>query len=360
MWRLIEAVGVAMMQGCGLGRTRALGHPAPMTRMLAQRDHLFTEATLLERELAVFRAQRRAKPPSWRPQCAREQRAEILQLAALRGWTATQAADRFGLHPNTIRNWRRALGVKRRVDQLLGEPPWNRLHAAVRWTVHEIRRLCPEREFGTQTIARHMIRAGIQISRTSVRRILEEERAKPDRRRRAIARPSPPTAETLFEHLLKPREPHAVWRIDLTEIQVLWQRCEVAAVIDGCSRMLLALRAFDRRPTSADMIRLVGQVILDERAAPRFLNSDHGTQFRGRFQRVCQSWGATHVRGTVGVWQLNAEVERFFRTLKAWQRRAWMAPRRHRSSVAWTRSGCGTTTTGRTQRTARSRRERLR
>ena len=26
------------------------------------------------------------------------------------------------------------------------------------------------------------------------------------------------------------------------------------------------------------------------------------------------------------MWQLNAKVERFFRTFKTWQRRAWMAP----------------------------------
>lgn len=59
---------------------------------------------------------------------------------------------------------------------------------------------------------------------------------------------------------------------------------------------------------------------------PRFLISDHGSQFRSAFGRSCKRYRITHIRGSVGVWQLNAKVERFFRTLKTWQRRTWMAP----------------------------------
>lgn len=327
LWHLIEAIAVAMAQRYGLARSRALCHPAPMTRMLAQRDHLFSEAALLERELAIFRAQRLAKAPRRRPQFGPGQRAEILQLTTLRGWTAKQAADRFGLHPNTIRNWRKALRDRSRSEQLFAEPPWNRLHTAVRWTVHEIRRLCPEREFGTRTIARHMIRAGIQISRTSIRRILEEEQAKTDHRQRVTLRASPPNSDASLQHLMNPRIPHAVWHIDLTELRVLWRRFEVAAVLDSFSRKLLALRVFDRRPTSEDLIQLVDRVVKDEGTSPRFVIIDHGAQFRKQFSRACEQWEATHVRGKVGVWQLNSKVERIFRTVKSWQRRTWMAPR---------------------------------
>lgn len=307
-----------MAQGYGLARTRALSHPAPMTRLLGQRDHLHTEAALLERELAVFRAQRLAKAPRHRSHFAPEQRAEILKLAVLRGWTAKETAARFGLHPNTIRNWKRAIRDKRRSDELIGTPPSNRLHAAVRWTVHEIRRLCPEREFGTRTIARHMIRAGIQISRTSVRRILEEERSKPDRKRAAVACPTPPCQDRAPEHLLQPRSPHQVWHVDITEIRVLWRRFEVAAVLDGHSRKAIALRIFDHRPRTSDLASLLDEAMELERAVPRYLISDHGSQFRTGFTEHCQRLGIRHVRGKVSVWQLNAKVERFFRTVKQW------------------------------------------
>jgi len=324
LWHLIESVVVAMAQGYGLARVRALSHPSAMIRMLAQRDHLHSEASLLEREVAIFRAQRLAKVPRRRAQFAPEQRAEILQLIALRGWSAKFAASRFGLHPNTIRNWKRLLRDKHKSERRFGEPPWNRLHDAVRWTVREIRRLCPEREFGTRTIARHMLRAGIQISRASVRRILEEERSRSNRARRALA--TPPARDRSLRHLMDPCLPHTVWHIDLTELRVLWCRFEVAAVLDGYSRKLLVLRVFHHRPTSVDMIRLIGRCVRHEGRSPRFIISDHGAQFRNSFGRACEQRGIKHVRGKVGVWQLNAKIERFFRTLKAWQRRAWIAP----------------------------------
>jgi len=279
LWHLIESVAVAMAQGYGLARVRAFSHPSAMIRMLAQRDHLHSEASLLEREVAIFRAQRLAKVPRRRAQFAPEQRGEILQLIAFRGWSAKYAASRFGLHPNTIRNWKRLLRDKHQAEHRFGEPPWNRLHDAVRWTVHEIRRLCLEREFGTRTIARHMLRAGIQISRASVRRILEEELARPNRASQAVVVAMPADTDRSLRHLMDPRSPHAVWHIDLTELRVLWCRFEVAAVLDGYSRKLLALRVFHHRPTSDDMIRLIGRCIRHEGRSPRFIISDHGAQF---------------------------------------------------------------------------------
>jgi len=127
---------------------------------------------------------------------------------------------------------------------------------------------------------------------------------------------------------MNPTKPHAVWHTDLTEIRVLGQRYEIAAVLDGYSRILLAIQVFDRLPTSTDMVRLIGRCVRDEGRSPRFIISDHGSQFRNQFGCACERWGITHVRGKVGVWQLNAKIERFFRTLKAWQRTAWIVPNR--------------------------------
>lgn len=62
-----------------------------------------------------------------------------------------------------------------------------------------------------------MIRAGILISRTSIRRNLEEERSKSDRWQRHV--PVPVAADAT--HLLNPKAPHFVWHTDLTEVRVL-------------------------------------------------------------------------------------------------------------------------------------------
>jgi len=321
VWHLIDSVAAAIAQSYGIARARALTNPMAAVRIRAHRDHLYTEAALLERELVIFRSQRLAKPPRERPHFSPEQRAEIMQLAALRQWSAAYTARRFGLHENTIRSWKKAMLSKRRADELLGAPPWNRLHEAVRHTVHELRKLCPEREFGTRSIARHMVRAGITISRASVRRILEEELIKPDPKPRGT-----PPARVHDCPLLRPKGPHEVWHTDITEMRVLWKKFEVAAVLDGYSRKLLAIRAFARRPTTRDMMLLVKEAVRREGQAARFLISDRGSQFRRRFSEGCHAEGIKHVKCKVRCWQLNAKIERFFRTMKIWTRAAWMVP----------------------------------
>ncbi len=322
VWHLVDSVATAMSQSYGIARARALNNPLELVRMKAQRDHLYTESALLEREIEIFRSSRLAKPPRERPHFTPEQRAQIMQLAALRQWSTKQTADRFGLHANTINSWKKALLNKDRVNQLLGSPPWNRLHDAVRQTVHEIRKLCPENDFGTRSIARQMVRAGIQISRASVRRILEEDFVEPGRGNR----PAPALPSIRAEHLLKPDRPHHVWHTDITEIRVLWKRFEIAAVLDGYSRKLLAIRAFARRPNTHDMNLLIKEAVWQSEAYPKFLISDHGSQFRRRFKEACDKQGIKHVRGQVRAWQINAKVERFFRTLKSWMRSTWMIP----------------------------------
>jgi len=88
--------------------------------MKAQRDHLYTEAALLERELEIFRTQRLSKPLRQRPHFSPEQRAEIMQLAALRQWSNAYNAPRFGFHKITIGGWRSVLLNKHHANELLG------------------------------------------------------------------------------------------------------------------------------------------------------------------------------------------------------------------------------------------------
>ena len=320
VWLLVDAVAVLFARSYMLARTRAISHVSPMARMLGLRDHAHSEAALLERELAVFRSHRRHPPPGRRPHYAPEELSEILLIGRLRGWSSKDLADRFIVHPNTIRGWRRTLNRRHHAQRLIGEPPWNKLHAAVRGLVHEIRRLCPEREFGTRTIARHIIRAGIRISRTSVRRILEEE---PPKRRSLAARAGPPEEiNPASDQLLRPAEPNRVWHADLTEIRVLWARFQIMAVLDGYSRKLLALVAFRGSASTRDLLRIIRTAVRETGTAPRFLITDHGPQFKKVCRAAARSLGTTPVHSRVGGWQLNAKIERQFRTMKHWRRRA--------------------------------------
>ena len=321
LWNLVDAVSILFMHAYMAARARAFGHPSPMVRVLAQRDHAYTDSVLLERELAIFRSQRQSRPAKRRPHYAPQERAEIPQLMRLRGWSTKETAARFIVHPNTIRNWKRALRDKLKADDLVGAPPWNRLHEGVRWLVHEIRLLCPERDFGTRTIARHIMRAGIQISRASVRRILEEEQ--PPRSRTCESKAS--HARTAPDHFFNPPRPNHVWHMDMTVLRVLWMRFEVAAIIDGFSRKIVGLRIFRGSPTTADLIRLVDEAVIHN-AAPQFIVTDRGGQFQKVFREALADRGILRARGRAQTWQFNAKVERLFWSLKRWCRVSLLVP----------------------------------
>ena len=216
MWALADHVATLFACAATTARARMLAHASPLVRVMGQRDALHAETSLLERELTVFRSQRFRKPSKQRPFYAPEERAEILQVMRLRGWSPKEAGERFVVHPNTIWNWLKAVDDKVRSERLIGGPPWNRLHDCVRWLIQEIRLVFPEPEFGARMIARHILRAGIQVSRTTIRRVLQEEIPKP---RKQIMDPTRVTEAP--PHVQHPRSPNQVWHLDVTSLRVL-------------------------------------------------------------------------------------------------------------------------------------------
>jgi len=316
VWAVADGIATIFMCAAVTARARMLEHASPLVRLMGQRDAIYHDASLLERELAILRGQRQRKPAHQRPHYSPSERAQILEVTKLQRWSAKEAGARFVVHPNTIRNWQDAVDDKLRADRLLGGPPWNRLHDGIRRLVHEIREAFPEPEFGTRTIARHIVRAGIKVSRTSIRRVLQEEPPKP------VKHYQESRVTTAPDHIRHPKRPNQVWHIDMTEIRVLWKKIEIAAIIDGFSRKIITMKAFGRRPTSDDLSELIEASIQSGGVSPRFLVTDHGSQFRAHFHQSIESLGITHVRCQVRTWQLNAKVERVFRDVKAWARRS--------------------------------------
>ena len=194
---------------------------------------------------------------------------------------------------------------------------WNRIDDVIRWAVHELRRLCPEPEFGTRWIARQLLRASVQISRSTVQRVLREP--KPPRPRRP-ARPAMalPMGKEPY-HLLRPEWINRVWHVDLLPLQVLWFRVHVSAIQDGFSRRLLCLRVSLRTPRARDMVALARSVAR-KFGKPRFVITDHGPQFRQQFRSAVRDRGIIPVQARVRAPYLNGKIERVFRTLRVWWR----------------------------------------
>jgi transposase InsO family protein len=102
-------------------------------------------------------------------------------------------------------------------------------------------------------------------------------------------------------------------------VDFFFVRYYVAAVLDGFSRQLLGLRVFHDAPASMDAWRLV-KACIAEFGAPRFLVTDHGCQFRAWFRRLAEKRGVALVKGRKRSCQFNGKDERFFKTLRVWQR----------------------------------------
>jgi hypothetical protein len=111
------------------------------------------------------------------------------------------------------------------------------------------------------------MRAGVKISRASVRRILEEE---PPEREPESHEPEKKEEESKPCSLLKPKATNETWHLDLTTIQFLWFHWTIVGLMDGFSRKLLALKLFARIPSTDQIVRVVRKAVRDE-GTPRFL-----------------------------------------------------------------------------------------
>ena len=128
--QFIDAIAIAVAQGCMLASARPVSHPSPILRLAAVRDAVAWETALLERGLAVFRQERERVPAKQRPHYTPTHRLETLQIMRLRHWSATETARRFVLHPNTIHGWLKQLRNDGPSSRLFTKPVWNRLHIA--------------------------------------------------------------------------------------------------------------------------------------------------------------------------------------------------------------------------------------
>ena len=314
---LVDSMAILLSQAYQLARARLASAGSPVLRLMVQRDQEVTEGDLLRREVEIFQAQREGLLPHRRPDYSPTQGLAILQLRRLRGWSIRKTAEHFVVHRNTIRAWIWAAEGKGRPSLLNGAVVWNRIDDAVRWAAHELRRLCPEPEFGTRSIARQVLRASIQISRSTVQRVLREP--KPPRSHR----PAKPAMATPLGkkpyHLLRPERINRVWHVDLLSLQILWFRLTVAAILDGFSRRFLCLRVYRRTPRARDMAALVRRAA-KQFGKPRFVITDHGTQFRQQFRSAMKKIGIIPVQARVRAPFLNGKIERAFRTFRVWWR----------------------------------------
>ena len=271
--------------------------------LLAATDRVATSVRL-EHELALLREELRIKDarlervlPHRRPHYPAVERLAILELRAARGWSAAQTAERFFVTEATVASWMMRLDEDGPEALVQTPEPVNRFPDLVAHLVRRLKVLCPA--MGTARIAAVLSRAGLQLGRTTVRRMLK-------RRPRRVA----PAATVHSGRRIRSSRPNHIWLVDLTTVPTLagfwipclpWSLpqlwpfcCWVAVGVDHFSRRIMGVRVFRIRPTAkavsaflASMIRAAGQ-------SPRHLITDRGREFTARsFRRGCGPSGCS-------------------------------------------------------------------
>lgn len=315
--RLVEAIASALKLSFLVSSQRAHSSPSATERALADLSAANETIRMQQRIIDLLSARMSRIKPSERPRYLPEERLSILLLMQWNPWSTKEAAKIFLVSHGAICRWLRVWRGRTDPGLFFGKPPWNRLSDGVRDLVHHLRELCPEPEVGYRTLANWLKKAGIAISRSSVQRFLREKPRK--RPSAAPTKASEASTDTVPFNILRPAKPNRTWHLDLTTIRVLWLTFHVAMLLDGYSRKVLALRVFRSEPKSREIARLVRRAYKDH-GQPRFLVTDHGSQFRSAFRKAIETDRTELVKGKVRSCTFNGKVERFAKSLKLWQR----------------------------------------
>ncbi len=115
---------------------------------------------------------------------------------------------------------------------------------------------------------------------------------------------------------VQPLAPHEHWHVDFSYLNIGGVFYFLCAVLDGCSRMIVA---WDIRTT---MREIDSEIVLQKareaypEARPRII-TDQGSQFKSReFKSFISQWQASHVMTSPYYPQSNGKLERFHQTLK--------------------------------------------
>jgi transposase InsO family protein len=263
----------------------------------------------LERAIALLQARMERIDSRHRNRYTPAERFGIVLFKQTYSLTAEQAARLFVVSSQTINRW---------VDQAVREPGKNTIGSLLKAVPPLMRYSDVVRDAVTQMeemgfggslrIAQTLARAGIRLSRETVRRWRKEPRP-----------PRPPIhPKRRLGPMLAAKHPNHIWMLDITEITGLFGlfRFKLAVVMDVFSRMPVAGKVFTSEPSADEMSGLV-RYAAARQGAPKHFVSDQGAQFTSSLLRatltalgIKQRFGAIGATGSIAI------IERFWRTLK--------------------------------------------
>jgi putative transposase len=171
--------------------------------------------------------------------------------------------------------------------------------------------------FAGSRMLRGMLKAeGREVGRLHVAKLMKRMGIEALYRRPRTTKPAP--GHKVYPYLLRNMEitrPNQVWAMDITYVPMARGFVYLAAVIDWCSRRVLAWRL--SITLSADFCIEALEEALARHGRPDIFNTDQGSQFTSiDFIEVLKAAGIAISMDGKGAWRDNIFVERLWRTIK--------------------------------------------
>ena len=282
-------------------------------RLRCENDRLRGEVEMLKKELAIKDSRFARLEPKKRPHYTSDERLEILTLRAMRGWSNTQVAQHFHVTVQTIINWMNGVEAGEDSKVAFAAKP-NRYPDFVRYVVPQFKSFCPM--LGRHKIAEVLCRAGLHLSASTVKWIIDQPPISPPELSTAPDGPESPKIKAWYSN--------HVWLVDLTVVlstdglwtpwppnaltQVHPYSWYVMLVIDHFSRRIMGFDVFEQNPTAAQVEAAMLRIFEANGVKPKYLISDQGSQFvAAEFQAWCkaneikQRFGAIGKHGSIAV-----------------------------------------------------------
>jgi transcriptional regulator with XRE-family HTH domain len=131
---------------------------------------------MLQREIAIKDSRLKRIDPKKRPHYLPTERLEILAIRAMRGWSHAQVAKRFQVTIQTVINW--VHGVEDGDVTVQMQESVNKYPVFVQYIVQQLKSFCLM--LGWYKIADILARAGLHLSASKVKRMIDEPPIEPD------------------------------------------------------------------------------------------------------------------------------------------------------------------------------------
>ena len=174
---------------------------------------------------------------------------------------------------------------------------------------------------GSRELAKKLSEEGLPISRHQARKLMMQLKLVVKQRvaykATTVRKHSDAVAENLLNQNFNPMAPNQVWAGDITYLKTGEGWMYLAVVMDLFSRRIVGWYASKRMTT--DLIARAMIKAYNVRQPPKELvfHSDRGSQYTSKgYRKLLDSYGIRSSMGDVGACWDNAEVERFFGSLK--------------------------------------------